>query len=90
VPFDGKKIIASREAMNLPQAAQAPGDHRRGAIGCEFADFYNAMGTEVILIEMLDHILPNEDDDVALVLERIFTKRGIDVRAKTKTDKIEN
>jgi dihydrolipoamide dehydrogenase len=60
-----------------------------GAIGCEFADFYNAVGTEVVIVEMLDHLLPNEDDDVARVLERVFEKRKIDVRAKTKTDKVE-
>jgi dihydrolipoamide dehydrogenase len=89
VPFDGKKIIASRQAMNLPAQPKRLAIIGAGAIGAEFADFYNAIGSDVILIEMLDHILPIEDDDVALVLERIFTARGIDVRAKTKTDKVE-
>jgi dihydrolipoamide dehydrogenase len=89
VQFDGKKIIASRQAMNLPAQPRRLAIIGAGAIGSEFADFYNALGTEVILVEMLDHILPIEDDDVALVLERIFAARGIDVRAKTKTDKVE-
>ena len=88
-PFDGVKIIASREAMNLKTQPKRLAIIGAGAIGSEFADFYNAIGTEVILIEMLDHILPIEDDDVASVLDRVFTRRGIDVRAKTKTDKIE-
>jgi dihydrolipoamide dehydrogenase len=88
-PFDGTRVIASREAMTLKQQPKRLAIIGAGAIGCEFADFYNALGTEVIVVEMLDHILPNEDDDVAVVLERIFTKRGMDVRAKTKTDKIE-
>jgi dihydrolipoamide dehydrogenase len=89
VQFDGKKIITSREAMVLPSQPKRIAIIGAGAIGCEFADFYNAIGTEVILIEMLDHLLPNEDDDVARVLERIFDKRKIDVRTKTKTDKVE-
>jgi dihydrolipoamide dehydrogenase len=89
IPFDGKRIVTSRDAMNLPQQPKRLAIIGAGAIGCEFADFYNALGTEVILIEMLDHILPNEDDDVARLLERIFAERGIDVRTKTKTDKIE-
>src|SRR5213595_847384 len=60
-----------------------------GAIGCEFADFYNSLGTQVTVVEMLPHLLPNEDEDVSRLLEKIFTKREIDVRTKTKTDKIE-
>jgi dihydrolipoamide dehydrogenase len=88
-PFDGQKIITSREAMNLPKQPKKIAIIGAGAIGCEFADFYNALGTEVILIEMLDHLLPNEDTDVSILLERLFAKRGIDVRIKTKTDKVE-
>jgi dihydrolipoamide dehydrogenase len=90
VGFDGVKIITSREAMNLSKQPKRLAIVGAGAIGCEFADFYNALGTEVVLIEMLDHILPIEDDDVALVLERIFAARKIDVRAKTKTEKVES
>jgi dihydrolipoamide dehydrogenase len=89
VTFDGKKIITSREAMTLPVQPKRLAIIGAGAIGCEFADFYSALGTEVILVETLDHLLPNEDDDVARVLERIFEKRKIDVRTKTKTDKVE-
>ena len=89
VQFDGKKIVTSREAMILPTQPKRLAIIGAGAIGCEFADFYDALGTQVILVEMLDHLLPNEDDDVARVLERIFDKRKIDVRTKTKTDKVE-
>ena len=88
-PFDGKRVISAREAMNLPSQPKKIAIIGAGAIGCEFADFYNAVGTEVVIVEMLDHLLPNEEDDVALVLERVFAKRGIDVRTKTKTDKVE-
>src|SRR5205085_9990127 len=89
IEFDRKQIIAYREAMTLAQQPKRMAIIGAGAIGCEFADFYNAIGTEVVLVELLEHLLPNEDDDVCLVLERIFAKRGIDVRLKTKTDKIE-
>jgi dihydrolipoamide dehydrogenase len=89
VEFDGAKVITSREAMTLPKQPKRMAIIGAGAIGCEFADFYNAVGTEVVVVEMLEHLLPNEDDDVSLLLERVFAKRNIDVRLKTKTDKIE-
>lgn len=89
VAFDGKKVITSREAMNLPSQPKTLAIIGAGAIGCEFADFYNAIGTNVILVEMLENLLPNEDADVSVLLEKSFTKRGIDVRLKTKTDKVE-
>ncbi len=89
VAFDGKRVITSREAMNLPTMPKRLAIIGAGAIGCEFADFYNAIGTEVTIVEMLDHLLPNEEDDVARVLERSFEKRKIDIRTKTKTEKVE-
>jgi len=85
--FDGKQIITSREAMTLPQQPKKMAIIGAGAIGCEFADFYNAIGTEVTIVEMLDNLLPIEDQDCSILLERIFAKRGIDVRTKTKTEK---
>src|SRR5688572_11707055 len=87
--FDGKTIVTSREAMTLPKQPKRLAIIGAGAIGCEFADFYNAVGTEVIVIEMLPHLLPNEDEDVSILLERVFAKRGMHVRTKTKTDKVE-
>ena len=88
-PFDGKKVITSREAMTLPQQPRRIAIIGAGAIGCEFGDFYNAIGSEVVVVELLDHLLPNEDEQVSVLLERIFERRGIDVRVKTKTDKVE-
>src|SRR5437773_4314882 len=89
VEFDGERIITSREAMNLPKQPKRMAIIGAGAIGAEFADFYNAIGTEVTLVEMLDNVLPIEDTDVSILLERIFAKRKIDVRTKTKTEKVE-
>ena len=74
--------------MNLPVQPKKLAIIGAGAIGCEFADFYNAIGTEVVIVEMLDHLLPIEDEDVSILLERVFAKREIDVRVKTKTEKV--
>ncbi|MEO6436862.1 MAG: dihydrolipoyl dehydrogenase [Tepidisphaeraceae bacterium] len=87
--FDGQQIITSREAMTPAKQPRRLAIIGAGAIGCEFADFYNAVGTEVTLIEMLPQLLPIEDDDVSLALKRSFEKRGIKVMLKTKTDKVE-
>ncbi len=87
--FDGQQVVNARDAMTLPKQPKRMAIIGAGAIGCEFADFYNALGTEVTVIEMLDHLLPIEDDDVAVVLERLFVKRGIKCFTKTKLDKAE-
>jgi dihydrolipoamide dehydrogenase len=89
VAFDGKSVITSREAMTLPQQPKRMAIIGAGAIGAEFADFYNAIGTEVTIIEMLPQLLPNEDADVALLLRRSFERRGIKVHTGTKTEKVE-
>lgn len=89
IKFDGKKIISSREAMTLQQQPARLAIIGAGAIGCEFADFYNSMGTEVTIIEMLDHLLPIEDEDCSILLERSFAKRGIKVLTKTRTESVD-
>ncbi|HEV8605492.1 MAG TPA: dihydrolipoyl dehydrogenase [Tepidisphaeraceae bacterium] len=88
-PFDGQTIITSREAMTLPKLPKRLAIVGAGAIGCEFADIYSALGSEVTVVEMLPHLLPNEDEDVSIMLERIFNRRGIKVFLKTKTEKVE-
>jgi len=87
--FDGKAIITSREAMILPKLPKRLAIIGAGAIGCEFADIYSALGSEVSIVEMLPHLLPNEDEDVSIMLERIFTRRGIKFFLNTKTEKVE-
>ena len=89
IDFDGKKVIGYREAMTLPQQPKRMAVIGAGAIGCEFADFYNSIGTEVHVIELMPHLLPNEDDDVSILLERVFAKRGIKVYTKTKVEKVD-
>ncbi len=84
VPFDGKRVISYFEAMvpkELPKKLVIIGG---GAIGCEFAYFYNAFGTEVTLIELLDSLLPNEDKEVTKELQKSFKKIGIKVMTGVK------
>jgi dihydrolipoamide dehydrogenase len=87
--FDGKLIISSREAMILEKQPKKLAVIGAGAIGCEFADFYNAMGTEVHIIELMDHLLPIEDEDCSIQLERSFAKRGIQLYTRSRTEKVE-
>lgn len=79
LPIDGKKIIGYREAMVLPQQPEKMLVVGSGAIGSEFAFFYNSMGTKVTIVEFLPRIVPVEDEDISKELEKQFKKQGIDV-----------
>ncbi|MFM1932789.1 MAG: dihydrolipoyl dehydrogenase [Bacteroidota bacterium] len=76
---DGKKIIGYREAMTLPKQPKKMVVVGSGAIGVEFAYFYNAIGTEVTIVEYLPNIVPVEDEEVSKQLERSFKKQGINI-----------
>jgi dihydrolipoamide dehydrogenase len=78
-PFDGKTIVSSYDAMNLPKQPKSMVIVGSGAIGMEFAYFFNAFGTKVTVVEILDRVLPVEDDDVCKLAKRIFTKQGMDI-----------
>ena len=79
IPIDGKKIIGYREAMVLPQQPKTMIVVGSGAIGCEFAYFYNSMATKVIIVEFLPRIVPVEDEDISKELEKQFKKQGIEI-----------
>lgn len=81
---DGKKIIGYREAMVLPQQPASMIVVGSGAIGSEFAYFYNAMGTKVTLIEFMPNIVPVEDEEISKALEKSFTKQGIKVMTSSE------
>ena len=89
VKVDGDKVITSREALvvkTLPKSIIILG---AGAIGCEFAYFFNAFGSKVTILEMLPQILPVEDAEIAEFLKRSFTKQGIEIHTETKVEKTE-
>ena len=77
IPQDGKNIIGYREAMTLKDQPKSMVVVGSGAIGVEFAYFYNAIGTEVTVVEYQDRIVPLEDSDVSKQLEKSFKKTGI-------------
>ncbi len=89
LPFNGKTVIGSREAMILEPQPKSMVIIGAGAIGVEFAYFYNAFGTKVTLIEMLPNVLPVEDTEVSQTLEKALVKQGIKILTNTKTTKTE-
>ena len=86
---DGKKIIGYREAMILEKLPAKMIVVGAGAIGCEFAYFYNALGTEVTLVEALPRLVPVEDEDVSKELERSFKKKGIKSYTGTMVESVD-
>ena len=89
LPQDGKKIIGYREAMTLSKQPKKLVVVGSGAIGIEFAHFYNAMGTDVTIVEYLDRIVPVEDEDISKQLERSFTNSGINILTGTEVKSID-
>ncbi|WP_431471290.1 dihydrolipoyl dehydrogenase [Nonlabens sp. SCSIO 43208] len=89
LPQDGKKVIGYREAMTLKEQPKKLIVVGSGAIGVEFAYFYNAMGTEVTIVEYLDRIVPVEDIDVSKQMERSFKKSGIKVMTSSEVTKVD-
>ena len=85
---DGKRIITSKEAMNLKKIPKRMLVIGAGAIGVEFAYFYNQYGSEIHLIEMMDNILPIEDIDISKEVEKSFIKSGIKIHKKTRVTQI--
>jgi dihydrolipoamide dehydrogenase len=88
VKIDGKQVISSTEAMLLPQPPKSMVIIGAGAIGIEFAYFYNAFGTKVTVVEMMPNILPSEDAEIAKLLEGILKKTGIDIYTESKVEAV--
>ena len=88
-PFNGKSVIGSKQAMVLPEQPKEIIIIGAGAIGIEFAYFFNAFGTKVTVVEMMPNILPVEDTDVSVALEKSLTKQGIRILTGTKVEKAE-
>ncbi|MCB1066232.1 MAG: dihydrolipoyl dehydrogenase [Verrucomicrobiae bacterium] len=83
--FDGEKVLGAREAMLLEEQPKEMLIIGAGAIGVEFAYFYNAFGTKVTIVEMMDNLLPVEDTEISKALEKSFKKQGINFHLSTKT-----
>jgi dihydrolipoamide dehydrogenase len=89
LPQDGKKIIGYRQAMTLDKQPKKLIVVGSGAIGIEFAYFYNAMGTDVTVVEYLPNIVPVEDKDISIQLEKSFKKAGVKVMTSSEVTKVD-
>lgn len=87
-PADGKRIWTYRTAMTPPEMPEKLLVIGSGAIGIEFASFYNDMGAKVTVVEMLDRILPVEDAEVSEFMTKALSKQGMDIRALTGVEKL--
>ncbi|MEO7174652.1 MAG: dihydrolipoyl dehydrogenase [Saprospiraceae bacterium] len=90
LPIDGKKIIGYRQAMTLATLPKSMVVVGAGAIGAEFAYFYNALGCKVTVVEFMEQgMLPREDVDISKEIAKSFKKQGIDVKANTSVEKVD-
>jgi len=89
LPQDGKKVIGYRQAMTLPTQPKKMIVVGSGAIGVEFAHFYNAMGTEVTIVEYLPTLVPLEDEEISKQFERNFKKSGIKVMTNSAVESVD-
>ena len=81
--FDGKKIVSSRDILNLDRLPHSLLIIGGGVIGCEFASLFSILGVEVTIVELLPQLLPQEDREIAKKIETIFKKMGITVNTNT-------
>ena len=86
---DGKKVIGYREAMSLEKQPKKMIVVGSGAIGVEFAHFYNSMGTEVTIVEFLPNLVPLEDEDISKQFERSVKKAGIKVMTNSSVESVD-
>mgnify|MGYP003593674171 CR=1 FL=1 len=89
MPIDGKKIIGYREAMVLPSQPKSMIVCGSGAIGSEFAYFYNSLGTKVTIVEFMPKVVPVEDDDISKELEKQFKKQGIEIMTNSEVTSVD-
>ncbi len=86
---DGKKVFGYREAMSLPKQPASLVVVGSGAIGVEFAYFYNSMGTKVTIVEFMPGIVPVEDEEVSKQLAKSFKKSGIDIMTESSVESVD-
>jgi dihydrolipoamide dehydrogenase len=89
MPIDGKKIVGYREAMILPEQPKSMIVCGSGAIGSEFAYFYNSMGTKVTMVEFMPRLVPVEDEDISKELEKNFKKQGMTIMTSAEITKVD-
>lgn len=86
--YDGRQVITSDEALNLKTLPSSIVIVGGGVIGCEFGQFYQKMGVKVTIVEMAAHILPNEDQEIVSVLQKILKKEKIKIYCNAKIESL--
>ncbi|MBW7912670.1 MAG: dihydrolipoyl dehydrogenase [Taibaiella sp.] len=89
LPIDGKKVIGYREAMSLPTQPESMIVVGSGAIGVEFAYYYNSIGTKVTIVEFMPRIVPVEDEDVSKELFKAYRKKGMEIMLESSVEKVD-
>jgi dihydrolipoamide dehydrogenase len=89
LPIDGERVLTSREALELRETPRSIAIVGGGPLGCEFAYLYRTYGAEVTILEQLPHLLPQEDEEISLQVERAFKKRGIKLLASTRVARLD-
>ena len=89
LPQDGKKVIGYRQAMTLAEQPKSMIVVGSGAIGVEFAHFYNAMGTDVTIVEFMPNVVPVEDEDISKQFESSLKKAGIKIMTNSSVERID-
>ncbi len=95
IPYDKKNVLTSDDILSFPSSSLGTSQIPEsivitggGAVGVEFAYLYNAIGSQVTIIELMEHILPPEDKEVSETLEKVFSKRGINILTSTSLEKV--
>lgn len=89
VKQDGKKVVGYREAMVMPEQPKSMVIIGSGAIGMEFAYFYNTLGTKVTVIEFMPRVLPVEDEEVSKMMEKIYKKNGVEIMCDSAVENVD-
>ncbi|SFJ74818.1 dihydrolipoyl dehydrogenase [Myroides guanonis] len=89
LPQDGKKVIGYRQALTLAEQPKKMIVVGSGAIGVEFAHFYNSMGTDVTIVEFMPNIVPVEDEDISKQFERSLKKSGINIMTNSSVESVD-
>lgn len=89
LPVDEERIMTYRTAIRLKDQPKKLLVVGAGAIGIEFAYFFNSFGTDVTVVEMMDNVLPIEDEEISKALQKSLTKQGLKIKAKTQVESLE-
>jgi len=89
IKIDGKKVMGYREAMVMPEQPKSMLVIGSGAIGMEFAYFYNTMGTKVTVVEFMPRILPVEDEEISKAMEKTYKKNGVDIMTNSSVESVD-